>query len=103
MLYVLRDFRSHLKKNHVLLFEMIIGLLMFVDVLFYSIITKFKITILFIFEWLVIFTFIGCYIYILLKGINEIDEDIEFGLMLLRLFLQFMRLFMALIRYKENT
>lgn len=97
MLYVLRDFRLHLKKNHVLLFELIIGILMFVDVFMYSVITNFKITKMFVVEWFVIFTFIGCYIYILLKGVNELDEDIELSLMILRLALQFMRLGMAVI------
>ena len=103
ILYVLRDFRLHLKKNHVLLFELIIGVLMFLDVLFYSIITEFQITKLFVLEWMVIFTFLGCYVYILLKGINEIDEDIEVSLMILRLCLQFMRLGMALLRMNENS
>ena len=83
--YVLRDFKYHLKTRHVLLFELVIGILMIVDVLFYSIMTNFQITKFFVVEWIIIFTFIGCYIYILLKGISEIDEDIELSLMVLRM------------------
>ena len=50
-----------------------------------------------------IFFFIACFCYISFKGLNEIDEDIELALMVLRIILQFTRLGLTLLRMKQNN
>ena len=83
MIYVLRDYKIHLKKTEVLIAEIGIASIMTIDMILFSIVKKFKISLTFILEWLFIILFVLCFVYILLKGINSIDEDIEVSLMIL--------------------
>jgi hypothetical protein len=103
MVYVLRDFKKHLKKTVILKSELLIGLLMVLDVILYSFINEFRFDLIFVVEWITIIFFFACFCYIILKGLNEIDEDIELILMIFRIILQFTRLGLTLIRIKENT
>ena len=103
MSYVLRDYKFHLKKHNVIFAEFLIGFLMTLDVILYSYINKFKFNYVLFFEYLAIVCFFGCFIYISLVGINDIDEDIELILMTFRIILQFIRLGLAIVRYKQNS
>ncbi len=103
MFYVLRDFKIHLRKRKVIFAESVVGFLMLFDVVLYSIINNFKMNYLFFLEWATIIFFIITFFYISTIGINDLDEDIELSLMVLRIILQFVRLSLAILRIKENS
>lgn len=103
MIYVLRDFKYHLKRQIIVHSECFIGIVMVFDVLLYSYVNNFEMNFVFLIEWITILFFIACYCYIYFKGINELDEDIELVLMIFRIILQFTRLGLTLLRMKENN
>ena len=103
MCYVLRDFRYHLKRTEVLLVEFLILFLMVIDVFLYSLLNNFKMNKILAFELTVIAFFCLCFVYISFVGINQLDEDIELILMIVRLILQFCRLGISLIRVTETN
>ena len=103
MIYVLRDFKYHLKRKIIVHSEFLIGIIMVFDVLLYSFVNNFEMNLIFLIEWLTILFFISCYCYIYFKGVNELDEDIELILMIFRIILQFTRLGLTLLRMKETN
>lgn len=87
MCYVLRDFRYHLKRTEVLLVEFLVLFLMVIDVFLYSMLNNFRMNKILAFELGVIGFFCLCFIYISFVGMNQLDEDIELLLMVIRMIL----------------
>ena len=101
IVYVALDFHERIKSELVFHAELIIVILMLIDVLLYSYLNNFKVNILVVLEWIVVITFSGLYGYMFCRGFNVIDEEIEFGLMILRVVLQVIRLLLGLVRAKS--
>ena len=102
MIYVLWDYKIHLKKTEVLVAEATIAFVMAIDMFLYSMVKRFKISITLLLEWFLVLLYVTVFLYIVFKGINSIDEDIEVSLMIFRLILQFMRFGFFIIRMKES-
>ena len=78
--------------------EVLAAAMMIIDVTIYLIMTKCKFSILNSLEIFTITIFILCFMYMLVKGLNKVDEDIEFFLFLIRFGLQCIRLCISIIR-----
>ena len=103
ILYILNDYKGNFKKSSVLAFEFIIAIFMVIDVMLHGFTMGFKITFMFLLEWCTVISFIATFAYISYRGLSEVDEEIEFSLMVVRFVLQCIRLGLGIMRIKENN
>ena len=54
---------------------------MVLDVMMWSFLEDFKINLLYLLEWLLVFCYICCFLFIIFNGITKINEEIEFFFM----------------------
>ena len=101
IVYVMSDYKVHFRELWVLHMELLMGVLMLVDVLIYTVALGFKIECLVFVEWAAITGFIGLYIFLSVRGINALEEELELLLMAARVALQIVRLLLAFARIKE--
>ena len=103
ILYVIKDYKTNFKKIEVLLVEFLVTIMMISDIILNGFIRGFKLTFFTTIEWTIILSYLITFIYIIHHGIDKLDEQIEFGLMVLRFCLQCIRLGVGVMRIKENN
>ena len=100
--YISLDFHNRIKEPLVFKAELFIAILMFIDVMIYSYLNSFKISILTCLEWISIVSFIGVYGFMVVQGFSVLDEEIEIGLLAVRVVLQVLRLVLGVVRAKTH-
>ena len=74
---------------------------MLVDVFMFIKLHGIKCECLFAIEFFTVFIYVSVFVYMNIQGFLKIDEDVEFLLMCVRLTLQFLRLFLAIMKVNK--
>lgn len=101
ILYVLTDLKSNYRKPWLLGAELVLGGMMLVDAMIYSVATGCKLTCLLVSDWALITTYLAVYSFLIFSAVSLVTEEIEVGLMAVRVVLQAMRVGLGLVRAKD--
>ena len=101
--YLCTDFTNHIRDRAVVQAEALIFVLMLVDCLIYNLVHGFKANFLTLVEAVVLVCFMVCLLMVGVSGVGVLNGEIEVILLLGRFTLQIFRLFILVVRIRENA
>ncbi len=102
IVYILIDFTNNIKKQEVIICELIIAVMMIFDMVLYLYLRNGQVNFLIVVEWSVVGMYLLVFFMIWIKEFEKEDEYFEFVLLVIRFSLQLFRFILALFRFKET-